>query len=362
MLPVDYCCFKAGKAHIFQLCLLQASSKIKKAVKANVKCLMKYKYLGKTGLQVSAIALGMMSYGDSNWRDWVKTEAEAKPIVKRAVEAGINFFDTADMYSLGQSEEITGRLLKEFTRRDETVIATKVFFKMTDKPNRGGLGRKHIFDSVFDSLQRLGTDYIDLYQIHRWDYNTPIEETLEALHDVVKAGWVRYIGASSMAAYQFTKALYKADLAKQSRFVSMQNHYNLLYREEEREMLPLCAEEGIGVIPWSPLARGHLTRPFAARLTTVRAKSDKKAESIYDFPEAEMIISEVVNISKEKAVKPAQIALAWLLHKPEVTAPIVGATKLSYLEDALSSLEISLSENDLDRLEQYYPARPVLGY
>ena len=323
---------------------------------------MKYTYLGKTGLQVSKICLGMMSYGDSNWRDWVKTEEEAKPIVKRAVEAGINFFDTADMYSLGQSEEITGRLLKEFTRRDETVIATKVFFKMSDGPNRSGLGRKHIYDSVFDSLKRLSTDYIDLYQIHRWDFNTPIEETLGVLDELVKAGWIRYIGSSSVAAYQFSKALYKADLAKQTRFVSMQNHYNLLYREEEREMLPLCQDEGIGVIPWSPLARGHLTRAVANRMTTTRAKSDKKAESIYDFPEAEKIISAVLEIAAEKNVKAATVALAWLLHKPAVTAPIVGATKLEYLEDALAALELVLSENDMERLEQNYPPRPVLGY
>ncbi len=323
---------------------------------------MKYTYLGKTGLQVSKICLGMMSYGDSNWRDWVKSEDEAKVIVKRAVEAGINFFDTADMYSLGQSEEITGRLLKEFTRRDETVIATKVFFKMSDGPNRSGLGRKHIYDSVFDSLKRLSTDYIDIYQIHRWDYNTPIEETLGVLDELVKAGWIRYIGSSSIAAYQFTKSLYKADLAKQTRLISMQNHYNLLYREEEREMLPLCQEEGIGVIPWSPLARGHLTRPVATRMTATRAKSDKKAENIYDFPEAEKIISEVVAIAKEKNVKAATIALAWLLHKPVVTAPIVGATKLEYLEDALAALELVLSGSDMDRLEQNYPARPVLGY
>lgn len=323
---------------------------------------MKYTYLGKTGLQVSRICLGMMSYGDSNWRDWVRTEEEAKPIVKRAVEAGINFFDTADMYSLGQSEEITGRLLKEFTRRDETVIATKVFFKMSDSPNRSGLGRKHIYESVFDSLKRLSTDYIDIYQIHRWDYNTPIEETLGVLDELVKAGWIRYVGSSSIAAYQFTRSLYKADLAKQTRFVSMQNHYNLLYREEEREMIPLCKEEGIGIIPWSPLARGHLTRPVATRMTTTRAKSDKKAESIYDFPEAEKIITTVVEIAKEKNLKPATIALAWLLHKPIVTAPIVGATKLEYLEDALAALEVVLSESDMKRLEQNYPPRPVLGY
>ena len=254
---------------------------------------MEYVTLGDTGLEVSRLCLGMMSYGDPDWRPWVLPEDDARPLVRRAVEAGVNFFDTADMYSKGVSEEVTGRLLDEMTRRDEVVIATKVYFPMSDRPNRGGLSRKHVLDGIRDSLRRLDVDYIDLYQIHRWDYATPIEETLEALHDAVKAGYVRYVGASSMYAHQFARSLYLSDLRGWSRFVSMQNHYNLLYREEEREMMPLCRREGVGVLPWSPLARGWLARPPAAKGATARGETDDYALRLSDFPEADAIIDAV---------------------------------------------------------------------
>ncbi|MGH7540290.1 MAG: aldo/keto reductase [Gemmatimonadota bacterium] len=318
--------------------------------------------LGETGLEVSRLCLGMMSYGDPAWRSWVLAEAEARPIVRRAVEAGINFFDTADMYSLGESERVTGTLLDELTRRDEVVIATKVHYPMADRPNRRGLSRKHILDSVRDSLARLGTDYIDLYQVHRWDYETPIEETLEALHDAVRAGYVRYLGASSMYAHQFARALYTADLAGWTRFVSMQNHYNLLYREEEREMIPLCREEGIGIIPWSPLARGWLTRPPAEKVATARGEEDVFATRLYDFPEADEIIRRVGQVADERGVSRARVALAWVLGRPGVTAPIVGATKMSHLEDAIAAVELELDEEEVARLEEPYPPRPVRGH
>ena len=323
---------------------------------------MDYTNLGKTGLKVSRICLGMMSYGTPEWREWVLDEEASRPFVQRAVELGINFFDTADMYSQGVSEEVTGKLLKEFTRRDEVVIATKVYMPMGDAPNRYGLSRKHIFDGVEDSLRRLGTDYIDLYQIHRFDYETPVEETLEALHDVVKAGYVRYLGASSMFAYQFAKALYKAELKGLTRFVSMQNHYNLLYREEEREMLPLCLEEGVGVIPWSPLARGYLTRRPEERTATSRGESDDIARRLYEPEGSDAIINRVVDLSEEKGVSPAQIALAWLLHQPAVSAPVIGATKLKHLEDAVGAVGLALSEEELRSLEEPYTPRPVAGH
>lgn len=322
---------------------------------------MDYTNLGKTGLKVSRICLGMMSYGSPQWRDWVLDETASRPIVQRAVELGINFFDTADMYSLGVSEEITGKLLKEFTRRDETIIATKVFNPMSDKPNRGGLSRKHIFDGVADSLKRLQTDYIDLYQIHRWDYETPIEETLLALHDLVKAGYVRYIGASSMFAYQFAKALYKAELHNLTRFVSMQNHYNLLYREEEREMMKLCQEEGIGVIPWSPLARGYLTRRPQDKEATTRGQSDAFAKQLYSDSDVN-IINRVVDTAEKHGVKPARIALAWMLSKPFITSPIIGATKMYQLEDAVAALEINLSDEGIKFLEEPYQPRAISGH
>ena len=318
--------------------------------------------LGSTGLKVSRLCLGMMSYGDPGWRPWVLSEDAARPLVTRAVEAGINFFDTADMYSLGASEEVTGKLLGELTRRDETVIATKVFFPMADRPNRGGLSRKHILDSVRDSLRRLGTDYLDLYQIHRWDYETPIEETLEALHDAVKLGYVRYIGASSMYAYQFARALHTSDLAGWTRFVTMQNHYNLLYREEEREMIPLCTEEGIGILPWSPLARGWLTRPPDRKAATARGKSDDYADHLYDFPEADDIIARVGEVAQARGVSRAQVALAWLLARPEVSAPIIGATKMAHLDDAIAAVDLELTGDEVARLEEPYPPRPVRGH
>ncbi|MGL4609852.1 MAG: aldo/keto reductase [Trueperaceae bacterium] len=322
---------------------------------------MNYINLGKTGLKVSRICLGMMSYGSPQWRDWVLDESSSRPIVKRAVELGINFFDTADMYSLGVSEEVTGKLLKEFMRRDETVIATKVYQPMSDKPNRGGLSRKHIFDGVADSLKRLQTDYIDLYQIHRWDYETPLEETLEALHDLIKAGYVRYIGASSMFAYQFAKALYKAELHGWTRFVSMQNHYNLLYREEEREMMKLCQEEGMGVIPWSPLARGYLTRRPQEAEATTRGQSDTISKQLYKTSDT-TIINRVVDTAEKHGVKPARIALAWMLSKPYITSPIIGATKMYQLEDAVAALEIKLSDEEIKFLEEPYQPREISGH
>jgi 1-deoxyxylulose-5-phosphate synthase len=265
------------------------------------------------------------------------------------------------MYSLGVSEEVTGKLLKEFMRRDETIIATKVFNPMSDKPNRGGLSRKHIFDGVADSLKRLQTDYIDLYQIHRFDYETPIEETLEALHDIVKSGYVRYIGASSMFAYQFAKALYKAELHGWTRFVSMQNHYNLLYREEEREMMKLCQEEGVGVIPWSPLARGYLTRRPQDKEGTTRGQSDTYAKQLYNTSDVN-IINRVVDTAEKHGVKPARVALAWMLSKPFITAPIIGATKMYQLEDAVSALGLKLNHDEIKFLEEPYQPRPISGH
>lgn len=325
---------------------------------------MEYVNLGRTGLKVSRICLGMMSYGDANWRDWTLSLDDSRPFVKRALELGINFFDTADMYSAGVSEEVTGQLLKELAPRDEVVIATKVYNPTGDKPNQRGLSRKHIMDAIDNSLRRLGTDYVDLYQIHRWDDETPIEETLEALHDVVKAGKARYIGASSMYAWQFAKSLYLADLHGWPRFVSMQNHYNLVYREEEREMNPLCHDAGIGLIPWSPLARGFLAgnRPGKGQGETARARSDKFAHNMYYQPTDYEVVDRVVELAGRKEVKPAQIALAWLLHQPGITAPIIGATKMHHLEEAVAALEIELSPEELAYLEELYQPHPVLGH
>ena len=325
---------------------------------------MHYINLGKTGLKVSRLCLGMMTYGDPKWRDWILGEEESRPLIKRAVELGINFFDTANMYSRGVSEEITGRALRDFARRDEVVIATKLFFPMGDKPNQGGLSRKHIMDSIDASLRRLGTDYVDLYQIHRWDKETPIEETLEALHEVVKSGKARYIGASSMFAWQFAKALYLADLHGWTRFVSMQDHYNLVYREEEREMIPLCRAEGVGVIPWSPLARGFLAgnRTREKSGVTARAKTDKFAHEMYYQNNDFDIVDRVIENAKRKDAKPAQIALAWLLHQPGVTAPIIGASKMYQLEEAVRALEIQLSEDECKFLEEPYRPHPILGH
>lgn len=325
---------------------------------------MQYVNLGRSGLKVSRICLGMMTYGSSQWRKWVLDEAEARPFIQRALEMGINFFDTADMYSRGVSEEILGRAIKDFARREEVVIATKVYFPMGEGPNQRGLSRLHIMHAIDASLRRLGTDYVDLYQIHRWDPETPIEETLEALHDVVRSGKALYIGASSMYAWQFARSLYLADLHGWTRFISMQNHYNLVYREEEREMLPLCRAEGIGVIPWSPLARGFLAgnRSPEAWGSTIRAKTDDFAHNLYYQPADFEVVDRVIDLAGRLGVKPAQIALAWLLHKPGVTAPIIGASKMHHLEEAVAALEIKLADEDIRFLEQPYQPHPVLGH
>ncbi len=324
---------------------------------------MEYVRLGSSGLKVSRICLGMMSYGDPASRAWHLGEPEAEPIVRRAVESGVTFFDTADMYSEGMSEEITGRVLARlFRSRDDYVLATKVYFPMGAAPNDRGLSRKHVLAAIDASLTRLGTDYVDLYQIHRWDDETPIEETMAALHDVVRAGKARYIGASSMYAWQFAKAQSIAHAAGWTTFVSMQNHYNLVYREEEREMIPLCLDDGVGVIPWSPLARGLLagSRRRDGEPTTVRASSDPVAEMYEDADFA--VVDAVREVAEERRLPPARIALAWLLGKPAVTAPIVGATKLSHLDDAIAAIEVTLSEEELARLEAPYRPHPILGH
>ncbi len=324
---------------------------------------MEYTNLGKTGLKVSRICLGCMSFGSPQSRKWMLTEEQSRPILKKAVEEGINFFDTANMYAEGLSEEITGRALAEYAKREEVVIATKVFFPMRKDVNSRGLSRKQIFTEIDNSLKRLKTDYVDLYQIHRWDYSTPIEETLEALHDVVKSGKVRYIGASSMFAWQFAKSLCLADLHGWTRFVSMQNYYNLLYREEEREMLPLCKEERIGVLPWSPLARGHLARPWQKQSDTERAKSDPFAKTLYERTEEadKKVIDVVTEISKQRGISQAQVSMAWLLSKPVITAPIVGTTKLQHLENAVAAVSIKLTDEEIRKLEEQYVPHEVVG-
>jgi aryl-alcohol dehydrogenase-like predicted oxidoreductase len=303
---------------------------------------MKYVRLGSTGLDVSAICLGCMSYGvpDRGGHPWSLDEEASRPFIRQAIEAGINFFDTANVYSDGTSEEIVGQALADFGRRDELVLATKVHGRMRRGPNGAGLSRKAILAEIDNSLRRLGTDYVDLYQIHRWDGTTPIEETLEALHDVVKAGKARYLGASSMYAWQFAKALYLADRHGWTRFVTMHNHYNLLYREEEREMLPLCADQGIGVIPWSPLARGRLTRDWDD--TTARSETDEFGKSLYRADDR-VIVEAVAGVAERRGVTRAQVALAWLLRHPTVVAPIVGATKPEHLDDAVASLALEVS-------------------
>jgi 1-deoxyxylulose-5-phosphate synthase len=325
---------------------------------------MKYVKLGNTGMDVSRICLGCMSFGDAkNWvHQWVLDEDHSRPIIKRAVELGINFFDTANIYSIGVSEEILGRALKDYANRDEIVIATKVHGQMHEGPNGGGLSRKAIMSEIDKSLKRLGTDYVDLYQIHRWDYSTPIEETMEALHDVVKAGKARYIGASAMFAWQFQKALHVAEKNGWTRFVSMQNHLNLIYREEEREMLPLCKEEKIGVIPYSPLASGRLTRDWAE--TTLRLETDKIAKSKYDSTaDADrLVVERVAELANKHEVPRGHIALAWLLQKEPVTAPIVGATKLSHLEDAVAALSVALTEEEVAFLEEPYVPHRIVGH
>jgi len=314
---------------------------------------------------VSRLCLGVMTYGSKKWREWVLEEEESRPFLRRALEAGINFFDTADVYSNGVSEEILGRALKDFgPSRDRVVIATKVHGPMGDDPNQRGLSRKHILQSIDASLKRLGTDYVDLYQIHRFDYETPIEETLAALDEVVRAGKALYIGASSMYAWQFAKMLYTAGRLGLARFVSMQNHYNLIYREEEREMLPLCREEGIGVIPWSPLARGFLAgnRRPGDYGETIRAKTDEYAQKMYYQPSDFAVVERVTAIARQRGVSNAQVALAWLLAKPGVTAPIIGASKMQHLDDALAALTLKLDEAELRALEEPYQPHPVLGH
>ncbi len=326
---------------------------------------MQYVNLGKTGLKVSRLCLGMMTYGSSKWRPWVLDEEQSYPFVKRALDLGINFFDTADMYSLGASEEVLGRSLRKFgAKRENLVIATKVFNPMSDDPNDKGLSRKHIMNSIDASLRRLQMDHVDLYQIHRWDYETPIEETMQALHDVVKAGKARYIGASSMFAWQFAKAQYIADLHGWTRFVSMQNHYNLIYREEEREMIPFCIAEGVGVIPWSPLARGFLAgnRNRDKSGETPRSRTDDYAKAMYFRDDDFAVADRIVELASRRGVAPAQMALAWMLHKPGVTAPIVGASKMSHLDDAIAALDIALSEEELTFLEEPYRPHAVLGH
>ena len=325
---------------------------------------MEYTRLGKSGLKVSRLCLGMMSYGSTDWREWVLPEDAARPFVKRALELGITFFDTADVYSLGVSEEITGRALRDLARRDQVIIATKVCSKMSDDPNDRGLSRKHIMDSIDRSLKRLATDYVDLYQIHRYDPETPIEETMEALHDVIKAGKARYIGASSMFAWQFAKAQHTADRHGWTRFVSMQNHYNLVYREEEREMIPQCVEMGVGLIPWSPLARGFLAgnRRKEDWGETVRAKTDPFAHNLY-YQDADFhVVDRVVEVAARLGCKPTQVALAWLLSRSGLVAPIIGATKMGHLEDAVGALDVKLSPEDAAYLEEPYVPHPVLGH
>lgn len=325
---------------------------------------MEYIRLGQTGMKVSRICLGCMSYGTptDRWK-WALNEEQSRPFIQRALELGINFFDTANVYSNGKSEEVVGRALRDFARRDEVVLATKVHGVMGPGPNEHGLSRKHILSSIDASLQRLGTDYVDLYQIHRWDYETPIEETLEALNDVVRMGKARYIGASSMFAWQFAKALFTSDLHGWARFVSMQPHYNLVYREEEREMLPLCADQKIGVIPWSPLARGLLTGQRVRNGNeTERARTDAFGKSLYTQDGDFAIARRVDDLAQARGVPGAQIALAWMLSKPVITAPIIGATKPHHLDDAVAAVSIQLSTEEIRSLEELYQPHPTLGF
>jgi 1-deoxyxylulose-5-phosphate synthase len=322
---------------------------------------MEYINLGSTGLKVSRICLGCMTYGSSSWRQWVLNEEEGRPFIQQAIEQGINFFDTADMYSLGKSEEVLGRALKDFgPSRDKLVIATKVFFPLGDDPNQKGLSRKHIMHAIDDSLRRLGTDYVDLYQIHRFDYETPIEETLAALHDVVKSGKARYIGASSMFAWQFAQMLSTSDRLGLTRFATMQNHYNLVYREEEREMVPLCQAEGVGLLPWSPLARGLLAGNRKAE--TLRSKEDDYSKKLYTQEADDRVVDCVAQVAKDRGVPPAQVALAWLLQKSQVTAPIVGASKPHHLQDAVAAVSLKLTQQEISQVESVYVPHAVLGH
>lgn len=323
---------------------------------------MKYVRLGNSGLNVSRICLGTLTFGSSKWRDWILDEEESRPFFKMALEKGINFFDTANVYSLGRSEEITGKALKDMANRDEVIIATKVCNPMGDAPNARGLSRKHIMDSIDASLRRLNTNYVDLYQIHRWDDSTPIEETLEALNDLLRAGKVRYIGASSMYAWEFCKALFISDLHGWTRFISMQNHYNLIYREEEREMIPLCIDQGIGVIPWSPLARGFLAgnRTPEKSGETVRSRDDQFAHMRYYRDEDFTVLDRAIALSKKRGCSSAQIAMAWMLKKPGITSPIIGCTKIRQLEESIGALDIVLSDEEIAFLEEPYRVHPVL--
>jgi aryl-alcohol dehydrogenase-like predicted oxidoreductase len=327
---------------------------------------MEYVRLGKSGLKVSRLCLGCMSFGvpGRGAHPWTLEEEQSRPFIARAIELGINFFDTSNSYSDGTSEEITGRALRDFAKRDEVVIATKVFFPLSKGPNARGLSRKAIFTEIDASLRRLATDYVDLYQIHRWDYSTPVEETLEALHDVVKAGKARYLGASSMYAWQFCKALYLAKLHGWTPFVSMQNHYNLIYREEEREMLGLCQSEGVGVLPWSPLARGVLTRPWDANSTSGRAQTDEYGKKLYgSTAEADRaVVDQLQQVAQTRGVSMAQVGLAWLFSKPAVTAPIVGATRPQHLEDAMAALQLKLTTEEIARLEAPYVPHGIAGF
>jgi aryl-alcohol dehydrogenase-like predicted oxidoreductase len=326
---------------------------------------MEYARLGSTGMKVSRICLGCMGFGDATrWiHKWVLDEDNSRPIIQKALESGINFFDTANVYSIGASEEILGRALKDFARRDEVVIATKVFGKMSESPNGSGLSRKAIMSEIDKSLKRLQTDYVDLYQIHRWDYETPIEETLEALNDIVRAGKARYIGASAMWAWQFQKALYVSDKHGWARFVSMQNHLNLIYREEEREMLPLCREEKIGVIPYSPLASGRLTREWSSA-STLRSEIDQIAKRKYDSTSDadQLVVERVAELASQHGVPHSQIALAWLFQKEPVTAPIIGATKISHLDEAVGALSVKLTQEEVSYLEELYIPHQVVGH
>jgi 1-deoxyxylulose-5-phosphate synthase len=325
---------------------------------------MQYTNLGSSGLKVSRICLGMMTYGSTAWRDWVLDDAAARPFIQRALDAGINFFDTADVYSLGVSEEVTGRALNALARRENVVVATKVCNPMSDDPNDRGLSRKHIMQSIDASLKRLGMEYVDLYQIHRYDQRTPIEETMEALHDVVKAGKALYIGASSMYAWEFAKAQHVAESHGWTKFASMQNHYNLVYREEEREMIPLCRDQGVGIIPWSPLARGFLAgnRGPNKEGETARSKSDAFAHSMYYQEQDFRVVEAVTAVAEARGVKPAQVALAWMLQKPWISAPIIGASKMYQLEEAIAAAELKLSAEEVKALEGPYVPHPVLGH
>ncbi len=325
---------------------------------------MEYTRLGHTGLSVSRLCLGCMSYGDPQWRPWILDEEAAQPFFRKALESGINFFDTADMYSLGVSEEVTGRALRRYGNLDEIVLASKVFFPMSDRPNRGGLSRKHIVQACEASLRRLGIEAIDLYQIHRYDPDTPIEETLEALDLLVRQGKVRYLGASSMYAWQLVRMLGASDRHGWARFVSMQNHYNLIYREEEREMIPLCEAEGLGVIPWSPLARGLLARAQSqdAPATTPRAETDALTSRLYDHPGDAAVLAALRQVAQGRGVAPAVVALAWLIANPAVTAPIIGITKLPHLDDALAALDLDLTGEEIDLLTAAYQPHAVQGH